>query len=464
MFVMKKTATFLALALLFVLSVAADVRLPAIIGSHMVLQQQSSVKLWGWSAPAEKITISASWDTATYTVTANRGARWETEIKTPGAGGPYTILIKGNNQIVLEDVLIGEVWLCGGQSNMEWSGDQNLPQSKEEAPNATNKQIRFFYVPKSTAAFPQEDVAARWVVCNPEDMLHFSAIGYFFGKQINAQTGYPVGLINSNWGGTPAEVWTPADVVDASPALVAAAEKLKPTQWWPHIRGEAYNAMVYPLVRYSISGALWYQGESNVGTYETYDQLMRGMIDGWRKAWGKEFPFYYVQIAPYTYGDDHVRGALLREAQTLTSSHPKTGMVVVSDLVDNIKDIHPKLKKEVAARLAAYALSDTYGVKGLHYKSPVYAAHQVEKGAIRIRFDHVPTSLVSRGGEPTDFFIAGADLKFVPASARIEGKTVVVSSKEIKDPVAVRFGFTNTAMPNLFSAEGLPVNLFRTNK
>jgi sialate O-acetylesterase len=188
------------------------------------------------------------------------------------------------------------------------------------------------------------------------------------------------------------------------------------------------------------------------------------MIDSWRKAWGVEFPFYFVQIAPYTYGDNHINGAFLREAQSQAASFPKTGMVVASDLVDNIKDIHPKLKKEVAARLAAYALGETYGVPGLHYKSPVYASHVVEKGAIRVSFKDVPTTLVSKDGELTDFMIAGADGRFVPAKAKIEGKTVLVSSREVKEPVDVRFGFTNTAMPNLFSAEGLPVNLFRTDK
>jgi len=444
--------------------IMAAVRLPSIIGSHMVLQQKSKVKLWGWSAPAENITISVSWDTTQYKVTASRGARWVTEINTPAAGGPYTIKIKASNEILLEDVLIGEVWLCGGQSNMEWGGDQGLPQSREEAPNATNTQIRFFYVPKSTSATLQDDVTARWVVCSPQEMIHFSAIGYFFGKQVNQATGFPVGLINSNWGGTPAEVWTPELVVTNDPDLRFAAEKLSPAAWWPHIRGEAYNAMIYPLTNFRIAGALWYQGESNVTTHYAYKRLFTSMIDSWRKAWGNEFPFYYVQIAPYTYGDNHINGAFLREAQTQSASFPKTGMVVISDLVDNIKDIHPKLKKEVAARLANYALGETYGVKGLHYKSPVYASHRVENGTIRVSFDNVPTTLVSKGGEPVDFMIAGADGRFVPAKARIEGKTVVVSSREIKEPVDVRFGFTNTAMPNLFSAEGLPVNLFRTDK
>ena len=444
--------------------IMAAVRLPSIIGSHMVLQQKSKVKLWGWSAPAENITISVSWDTSQYKVTASRGARWVTEIKTPAAGGPYTIKIKASNEILLEDVLIGEVWLCGGQSNMEWGGDQGLPQSREEAPNATNTQIRFFYVPKSTSATLQDDVTARWVVCSPQEMIHFSAIGYFFGKQVNQATGFPVGLINSNWGGTPAEVWTPELVVANDPDLRFAAEKLSPAAWWPHIRGEAYNAMIYPLTNFRIAGALWSQGESNVTTHYAYKRLFTSMIDSWRKAWGNEFPFYFVQIAPYTYGDNHINGAFLREAQTQSATFPKTGMVVISDLVDNIKDIHPKLKKEVAARLANYALGETYGVKGLHYKSPVYASHKVENGTIRVSFDNVPTTLVSKGGEPGDFMIAGAEGRFVPAKARIDGKTVVVSSREIKEPVDVRFGFTNTAMPNLFSAEGLPVNLFRTDK
>ncbi|MFM1793712.1 MAG: hypothetical protein RL642_97 [Bacteroidota bacterium] len=387
-----------------------------------------------------------------------------TEINTPKAGGPYTITIKGANEIKLEDVMIGEVWVCSGQSNMEWSADQGLQQSKDEAPNATNKNIRFFYVPKGTSATPQDDVKARWVVCNPEDMLHFSAIGYFFGKQVNQATNYPVGLINSNWGGTPAEVWTPSDIVSNDPELQKAALKIPPFDWWPNQAGEAYNAMIYPLTNFSIAGVLWYQGESNVDTHYGYRRLFTSMIDSWRKAWNKEFPFYFVQIAPYAYSDAHINGAYLREAQTQAAAHPKTGMVVISDLVDNIKDIHPTLKKEVAARLAAYALADTYGLDRGPCKSPVYVSHSREKAAIRINFDHVPTALIAKGGELTDFQIAGADGNFLPAKARIEGRTVIVYHPSIKEPKDVRFGFNNTAMPNLFSAEGLPVNLFRTDK
>lgn len=459
-----KKLYFLYLLLVSSLISSAEVRLPAILGSHMVLQQQSKIKLWGWSAPSEKITITVSWDNTTYETKGSRGAKWVTEINTPQAGGPYTIKIKGANEIILEDVMIGEVWVCSGQSNMEWSADQGLKQSKEESPNATNKNIRFFYVPKSTSSTPQDDVRAKWVVCNPDDMLHFSAIGYFFGKQINQSTSFPVGLINSNWGGTPAEVWTPEEVVSNDPELRKAAAKVPAFDWWPNQSGEAYNAMVYPLTNFSIAGALWYQGESNVDTHYGYRRLFTSMIDSWRKAWGKDFPFYFVQIAPFDYSDAHINGAYLREAQTKAASHANTGMVVISDLVDNVKDIHPNLKKEVAARLADYALAETYGKNIGSYKSPVYKTHTIEKAAIRVHFDNVTTALVGKGGELTDFQIAGADGNFLPAKARVEGRTVIVYHPSIKEPKNVRFGFTNTAMPNLFSAEGLPVNLFRTDQ
>ncbi|MFM7221861.1 MAG: sialate O-acetylesterase, partial [Bacteroidota bacterium] len=257
---------------------------------------------------------------------------------------------------------------------------------------------------------------------------------------------------------------TPAELVYNDPDLRKAAEQLQPSQWWPHIRGEVYNAMIHPLTNFAIAGVIWYQGESNVGTHWGYRRLFTSMIESWRSAWNNRFPFYFVQIAPYAYGDTHINAAFLREAQTQAAAHPKTGMVVISDLVDNINDIHPNLKKEVAERLATYALGDTYGVAGLHYKSPQYASHTREKGAIRIHFHHVSTGLISKGGAPTDFQIAGSDGRFVPAKAIIEGKTVLVFSTEIKEPVDVRFGFTNTSMPNLFSAEGLPVNLFRTDQ
>jgi sialate O-acetylesterase len=459
------------ISLLFTLSAAlvvcatfsfAQVRLPAIIGSHMVLQQNSEAKIWGWCDPNEKIKVTTTWDTTTYTATGSPNARWSVQLRTPAAGGPYKISIKGNNSIELEDVMIGEVWVCSGQSNMEMNVHWGLPY-QDDAANANNKSIRFFHIPKTTSEYPQEDVKAKWVVCNPEDMKRFSAVGYFFGNKLQQELNVPVGLINTSWGGTPAEAWTPKDVVETDPVLKEAAGKLTPAQGWPVKPGLSYNGMINPVTSYNIVGAIWYQGESNTGTASTYQSLFTTMIGAWRKAWQKDLPFYYVQIAPYAgYGNKNI-APLLREAQTKSQSYPNTGMVVISDLVDNVNDIHPKMKKEVGVRLANYALFQTYGKGGLTYKSPEYKSMKVEKGRIRVHFDHAGNGLVSKGGTPTEFYIAGEDQKFVPAQAKIEGNTVVVWNKKVKSPVAVRFGFSNGAMPNLFSKEGLPVNLFRTD-
>lgn len=457
------------LVVLLMLSVhaQAEVRLPSIIGDHMVLQQKSTVQLWGWAAPAEEITVTVSWDPAkTYKVKSSSGSKWQLSVVTPTAGGPYTIQFKGwGDPLVVTDVLIGEVWVCSGQSNMEWGGSQQLPQSLEEAPRANNPKIRFFYVPKATSDYPQEDVRARWVVCNPEDMKTFSAIGYFFAKQINEATGYPMGMINANWGGTPAETWTPAAVVESDPVLKNAADQLKPADWWPVKTALTYNAMIYPLHQFSIAGVLWYQGESNVSTHASYASLFTKMIGAWRKHWQKEFPFYFVQIAPFTYGTDNINGALLREQQTRAAALPNTGMVITSDLVDTVTDIHPKKKKEVAARLANLALSETYGKQGINWKSPSYKSMAIEKDKIRISFNDVGSGLVSVNGAPNCFYIAGADGKYVPAQAKIEkDNSVLVWNKDVKEPKQVRFGFNNTDMPNLKSKEGLPVDIFRTTK
>jgi sialate O-acetylesterase len=459
---MKK---LLFIVLLFSSQVFAEVRLPAIIGDHMVLQQKSKVKFWGWADPAEEIKIKSSWDTTTYKVKANSGGRWMLMINTPSAGGPHSISFKGwNDPIVVNDVLIGEVWVCSGQSNMEWSGNQRLPQSLEEAPKATNTSIRFFYIPKATSETPQDDVKAKWVVCSPEEMKKFSAIGYFFGKKINEVMKYPMGLINSNWGGTPAETWTSSEVVMADPVLKGAAAQLKPADWWPTATALAYNAMIYPILNYDIAGVLWYQGESNVGTNATYEAIFTKMISSWRKGWGKEFPFYFVQIAPYNYGNDNIDGALLREQQTRASTFPKTGMVVVSDLVDTVTDIHPRKKVEVAQRLANIALVETYGQTGIVWRSPSFKSMSIEKDKIRVSFNNAENGLVTKGSSPTSFYIAGSDGKYVPALAKIDKNgTVLVWNKDIKEPQNVRFGFTNTDMPNLFSKEGLPVDLFRTD-
>jgi sialate O-acetylesterase len=445
------------------LTTVAEVRLPAIISSHMVLQQNSDVMIWGWCDPNEKIRVNTDWDTTTYQTAGLSSARWSVLLKTPGAGGPYRITIAGSNTITLEDVLLGEVWVCSGQSNMEMNINWGL-KYPEDVAKATNQNIRFFHMARATSEYPQDDTKSRWVVCNPEDMKRFSAVGYFFGSKLQQDLSVPVGLINSSWGGTPAEAWTPAADIEKDSSLNQAAAKLSPAPGWPVTKGSTFNAMIYPIKNFRIAGAIWYQGESNVGTWSTYEPLLKTMISAWRKAFQTDLPFYLVQIAPFSgYGTDNYKSALLREAQTRMLSYPKTGMVVVSDLVDDIKDIHPKMKKEVGLRLADYALAETYGKAELPHKSPVYKSMKVEKNKIRISFDFADKGLVVKGEKPTEFFIAGQDQVFMPATARVDGSTVVVWNPKITNPVAVRFGFSNAAMPNLFSREGLPVNLFRTD-
>lgn len=463
---MKKQIFFLLLSVMLSIPLDwlnADVRLPSVIGSHMVLQQKSNVQLWGWCSPGEKITVTASWDTTHYTAMGTRGADWMLTMATPTAGGPYTITIKGQNTIVLEDVMVGEVWVCSGQSNMEMSAGWGLKPPFNEVPDESNRNIRLFYVSKATSGYPQDNCDGQWTTCTMDDMRRFSAIGYYFAKRLSKELNVPVGVINSNWGGTPAEVWTPRDQVVNNPVLNATAGKYDLTNWWPVDPGVAYNAMIYPITRFAIAGVLWYQGESNVGTYSSYQALLTTMIGSWRSAWHKDFPFYYVQIAPYAgYGQENVC-ALQREVQTRLMAVPHTGMVVISDLVDNVNDIHPKDKFDVANRLANWALAETYGMKGLAYKYPQFRRMNIDMGKIRLSFDNAQTGLMSKGGDPREFQIAGEDKVFVPAQARIEGNTILVWSKQVKNPVAVRFGFSNASIPNVFNMEGLPVNLFRTD-
>ena len=254
---MKKIIVLFTL-LVFTFGISyAEVRLPAVLSSNVVLQQQSKVKLWGWAAPAEMVYITTSWDNKTDSVKATRDANWQLFVQTPPAGGPYTITFKGQNTITLEDVMIGEVWICSGQSNMEMNEQWGLPDVKAELPTCANKNIRFFYIPKTTSTTPQDDCKASWTLCDSSTLKAFSAVGYFFGKKLNKDLNVPIGLINSNWGGTPAEVWTPADLINNDPELKASAEKLKPKDGWPKTPGATFNGMLAPVTNFSIAGAIW---------------------------------------------------------------------------------------------------------------------------------------------------------------------------------------------------------------
>ncbi|QEC66223.1 sialate O-acetylesterase [Panacibacter ginsenosidivorans] len=457
---MKK---FLTVAFLFVVNISfANIQLPAVLSSNMVLQQQSNVKLWGWAAPAEMIYITTSWNNKTDSVKATRDANWQLMVQTPTAGGPYTITFKGQNTVVLDNVLIGEVWICSGQSNMEMNEQWGLPDLKAELPTCANKNIRFFYIPKTTSSTPQDDTKAQWTLCDSNTLKPFSAVGYFFGKKLNADLNVPIGLINANWGGTPAEVWTPAELVNNDPELKASAAKQQPYDWWPLTPGATFNGMLAPVTNFSIAGAIWYQGEGNTIAPNTYGKLFTTMIDSWRKAWNKDIPFYYVQIAPFTYGNNYI-GSIIREQQTKVMAHENVGMVVTTDLVNDTTDIHPKNKHDVGYRLANWALAETYHKEGITYKSPMYKSMEVQKDKAIISFDNAPNGLMAKDKNITALYIAGADKIFYPAIAKIENNKLIVSAKEVPQPVAVRFSFSNAGVGNLFSKEGLPVAPFRTD-
>lgn len=459
---MTRKLFFTAFIFIVVQNALANVRLPAVISNNMVLQQRSSAKLWGWAEPGEKVFITTSWNNKTDSVATNGNGQWQLRVATPAAGGPYSITIKGNNTVTLENVLIGEVWICSGQSNMEMNYYWGLPQMEEDFATADNPNIRLFHIPRLTAATPQEHGEGSWIAADSNTIKNFSAVAYYFGKKLNEALHVPVGLIHASWGGTPAETWTPADEVLSDAALADAATRISHSDGWPTLPGLAFNGMIAPVVGYNLAGAIWYQGETNTGTASTYRQLFSTMIKSWRQRWNNEFPFYFVQLAPFHYGDKNI-AALLREAQTQTLAVAKTGMVVTTDLADNIFDIHPKDKRTVGSRLASLALAETYGVNNLFAKSPVYKNMKSQNNALVLSFDDVGSGLTSKG-EPTGFFIAGADHVFHPAEAAIIGSDKIeLRSSNVTTPVAVRYAFSNVAEGNIFSKEGLPLSPFRTD-
>lgn len=442
----------------------AQLRLPSWISSGMVLQQNDTTTLSGWGGPGSWVKVTASWDNRIDSSKVSNLARWSLKLKAPAAGGPHQIvIINGGERLVLEEVMSGEVWICSGQSNMEWSYRQGLKDIRDELPKAFNKNIRLFHVPKTGSDVPQENVPGRWLVCDSISLKDFSAVGYFFGKRIHEAMNVPVGLIDASWGGTPAETWVPEPVITADPVLSTAARKLGSFDWWPSLPGKTYNGMIAALHGHSIAGAIWYQGESNVGTAGTYRLLMTALVDSWRERWKKQFPFYYVQIAPYDYGEQS-ESALLREAQSDFQSHPRTGMVVIPDLVDNIKDIHPVNKHDVGLRLANLALGDHYKFLKSDYRSPSYSHFVREKNRMVISFSDAASGLVIRGKELDGAFISGTDGVWHKALGKAEKGQLILWSPKVKEPMAVQYGFGNIVIGNVFSATGLPLAPFRTDR
>ena len=452
----------LAVLLLAAPSLSADVSLPKIIGDSMVLQRGRTVPIWGKATPGEKVTVAIGETEANATTDAD--GRWSVKLAALEAGGPFEMSVTGTNRITLRNVLVGEVWVCSGQSNMEWPMTA-VDNSASEIAAADHPRLRLFHVERKRSEQPVDDVSGQWQACTPETVAKFSAVAYFFGLRLQERLDVPVGLIETAWGGTPAEHWTPSVMFESDPSLRETSDHENARKAMSASSG-LYNGMVAPLVPYGIAGTIWYQGESNVPMARHYRKLFSSMITGWRREWGQgDFPFLFVQIAPWNYGD--IDGwpregcPLVQEAQLQTLSLPKTGMVVITD-IGNVADIHPRNKQDVGKRLALAARKIAYG-EDLVHSGPLYDSMTIDGNRIILSFEHVGTGLMAKGGSLTHFRIAGADRKFVAAKARIEGDQIVVSSPDVSDPIAVRFGFEDIAEPNLFNKEGLPAAPFRTD-
>lgn len=457
--------------------VQADVKLPKVIASHMVLQQKAPLPIWGTADAGEEVTVSIGDNKAS--TKAGADGKWSVKLKEMTAGGgPVELVVKGKNEIKLTDILIGEVWVASGQSNMEWSVTASANPAEEVAA-AKYPSIRIFHVRKVPGVTPQAEVVLdrEWSVCSPETIGNFSAVAYYFGRHIHKELNVPVGLINTSWGGTRIEPWTPIAGFESVESLKPIAEQAKAQQAKPEgIQPSAgapthlYNGMVHAIVPFAIRGALWYQGESNRGEGVAYEQKMHALINGWRSVWAqRDFPFLFVQLAPYKYvrppmTDPNHLLPQIWEAQTKTLAMKNTGMAVTTDIT-NLDDIHPKNKQDVGKRLALWALAKTYGKEGLVYSGPLYKSMKVDGNKVRLEFDHVGTGLKSRDGKPLSWFsIAGKEGDFVEATATIDGNSVIVSSDKIAEPAAVRFGWDQIAEPNLMNAEGLPASPFRTSR
>jgi sialate O-acetylesterase len=462
---MKKLFTSFTILLFsfFYFSANAYLRLPDIFSDNMVLQQQTKISFTGFAEPGQKIKVVASWNGDTLKTTTLSNAKWTIELQTPKASGPYEVTIIGDTTITIHNVLIGEIWLCSGQSNMEFSADWHVNNYQEEIKNAHHPEIRFFHVQKITAPYPQQEVHGKWEVCTPETMHSFSATGYFFGRTLNDQLHQPIGLIEACWSGSPVETWIPDEIFKQHESLALSATKLKPSGGWPVRPAIAYNAMIAPLTNFVIAGTIWYQGETNTANPSTYEEAFSNMIGSWRNHWQKDFPFYFVQIAPFTYGNNE-DGALVREAQLKTFRHVRnTGMVVVSDITGDTTDIHTKNNQDVGKRLADWALANTYGKTNIPFSGPIYQSIEIKGSKAVIHFDFAKDGVIKKGDQLTGFLIAGEDKQFFPAIAQIQDSTVIVYSPQVAHPASVRMGFTNAGIPNLFNKAGLPASPFRTD-
>lgn len=473
---MNKTLCFALICFLFStqLLLSAEISFPAFISDGMVLQQQTNVPLWGKADNNSDITVTTSWDGKKYNTHSTENGKWKLSVTTPKAGGPYSITFETTGGTTsLNDILIGEVWLCSGQSNMEMpmKGFKNQPVegSNMDILKSTNPNLRLFTVKRNSTIDLQEDVSGEWYSAQPASVREFSATGYYFGNLLQEMLNVPVGLINASWGGSWIESWMDTKMLSSFSEVDIPADDsdIKEKNRTPTT---LYNAMIAPLAEYGIKGVIWYQGESNYDRHETYTSLFKTMVDGWREKWNQgQFPFYYCQIAPYEYGlitpegEEPINSAYLREAQLKAESLiENSGMAVLLD-AGMEKGIHPAEKRVAGERLALHAFTKTYSVEGVTADSPVYKEMSVTGDTCIISFDRADMWLTAREGELNYFTVAGEDRVFYPAKAWISRSKVYVKSETVKHPVAVRYAFENYVNGDLFGTEGLPVSSFRTD-
>jgi sialate O-acetylesterase len=471
-----------------VLETRAELKPNALFSDGMVLQRDFACPVWGTAAAGTEVAV----EIAGQKKSAKAGAdgKWSLKLDPLPAGGPHELKIGG---ATLKDVLVGEVWICSGQSNMEWSVNSSANPAEEKAA-ANHPKLRHFGVKKNPADTPQAEVVGSWKVCSPENVGSFTAVGYYFGRELLKSLDVPIGLIHTSWGGTAAELWTKNELLAGNPELKPlvddfpkrmksyetalenhpkAVEKAK-AEGKPEPRKPSkpmapsclYNGMIAPLLPYGIRGAIWYQGESNASRAKQYETLFPLMIKNWREDWGQgDFPFGFVQLANFMArkpepGESN--WAELRDAQTKTLALPNTGMAVIIDIGDE-KDIHPKNKQDVGKRLAAWAQAQVYG-QSIVYSGPLFDSCKAEGTSIRVAFKHVGGGLVAKGDGLKGFAIAGEDGKFVWADAKIDGETVVVSSPKVEKPAAVRYAWADNPDCNLYNKEGFPASPFRSDK
>lgn len=511
--VMKHWIGLIVVLSLIASNASAEVKLPALFTDHMVVQRDQPLKIWGWADPSESVVVSIGNSKAT--AVADAAGKWHLELPPmPANKSPSSLIIQGSNRIEIKDVLVGEVWVCSGQSNMEWSVAASM-NPHEEIAAANHPLIRHIKVPLVPSMIPLENFQSSWQVCSPNTAAGFTAVGYYMARELSIKLDIPVGLINSSWGGTRVEPWIPPvgfqrvealgniyqSVVGRTPGSAPYAKRLDehiksledwlvkaktykerrevlapnpsfPAELSPYASNQdptmLYNGMIHSIVGFPIRGAIWYQGESNHDEGMLYLEKKKALIQGWRELWGQgDFPFYYVQIAPFRYGDkDPTTLAKFWEAQAaVQSAVPKTAMVVINDIA-TVNDIHPPNKQEVGRRLALLALANDYGMQDVAARSPELVSMELMGKQLKLSFKNTAGGMKTRDGKPpTHFEVIGVGSSgYRPAVAQIQGDSLILSCAEVPEPTAMRFAWDMLAEPNLCGMTGLPVGAFRSGK